>query len=131
MRLSLQVYFLSDIIRLYSLRVIDCYIVGNANKWSYSKYTWPRLALFPSAIEVWQKFIYIIMAGDQFLLSNINTLRLYSCHRFTRCTIDIDFPYLSCLIDNILYSYLLSSTFREDFNIQRIDFYPTDIEIPV
>ena len=59
-RIHLGIYYLSNLVRPNSSRVMDCYINGVLNRLSINKYSWLKVLLSVDAFQIWRKFIPLI-----------------------------------------------------------------------
>ena len=115
-RVQFQVYFLSDLVRPNSTRVLDCYMNGKEDPWTCSSFAWPRVVPSPAAHVVWKRFMSVITSGDQFLLCNLSHQRCQSHHRTTRCSINSSRTLLRSLGSNEPTYFKLNPATRGDFH---------------
>ena len=50
-RINLEVFFLSDLVRQNTNRITDYYIKGWKDKWSKSSYSWPKVYPSPAVFQ--------------------------------------------------------------------------------
>ena len=127
----LGTYFFSNLVWPNSSRVIDCYIAGDRDRWSISKYSWPRVSPLPEAFKVWRKFIALVTSSDQTLLSPINSTRAASCYQVSIYSISADYSYLTLSLPYSDEQFHLTQSRRDNFECIPVSQSITTKAIPV